>query len=188
LLWALWWGRSRPRSDTAAAGAPLSAQSEARTFAPPTIDHHERLWDRASEIATAPLAIFPLKNWKRARLRTSRDPGEAPWRTGVATRDPLARFRAEHPREPARIAPMDSTGASSQWAKSINGAPRDHLGSAFTRYRLADIQSSSISNMMGSASARLSSTTSAALADPALGRSGWTATWSPRRRWAARCP
>jgi hypothetical protein len=29
----------------------------------PTIDYRERLWDRASEIATAPLEIFPGKKF-----------------------------------------------------------------------------------------------------------------------------
>ena len=41
-----------------------------------TIDHRERLWDRASEIATAPLEIFSGKNFNfrrsdRKRLATA---------------------------------------------------------------------------------------------------------------------
>jgi hypothetical protein len=30
----------------------------------PTIDHRERLWDRARKIAAAPFGIFPEKNFQ----------------------------------------------------------------------------------------------------------------------------
>jgi hypothetical protein len=56
---------------------------------PPTIDHRERLWDRRSEIATAPFAIFPPKNWKRPPADvppSRRAPSGMGWRPRPACR------------------------------------------------------------------------------------------------------
>jgi hypothetical protein len=66
-----------PRVSRPAAAARPSGPSTADTR-PSTIDHRQRLWDRARKIAAAPFAIFLKikKNWKRARLPTSRHPGE----------------------------------------------------------------------------------------------------------------
>jgi hypothetical protein len=50
-------GQSRPRNDTAAGSTPTLNPSH-RTFAPPTIDHPQRLWDRGARFAIRPSANF----------------------------------------------------------------------------------------------------------------------------------